>query len=278
MEQAEQLVTTVMAEAPRLVGSYYDAMELVPDGVYGAGVMEPLVRAIRARLPAAAVRVDAELLVRLPTARWPASRSAEDAVEDVEAVEGAPWCEGATRDSCVRAALAKASAVERLAPAECEGHALLARIRIATGDAVKGVTELEEAAGMVTDRVSCLEQLVAVARGAGNERATAAALDKILSAGCGDAQECARNLLWVGRQYEATGQPHKALALYRRAFEQAPDDEVLAYLAGLAAGLGLHAEAASDYEQLARRHPENPQWHKTAVAEHDAAVRATVNL
>jgi tetratricopeptide (TPR) repeat protein len=140
------------------------------------------------------------------------------------------------------------------------------------------VAELEKVAGAVTDRLSCLQQLVAVAHEANSEPRVEAALHRIVTAGCADETECAQNLLWVAREYEATGSPQKALTLYKRAFEHAPDDALLAHMAELAAAGGLHAEAAADYEQLARRHPDDARWHTLAVVQHDAAMREAQRL
>jgi tetratricopeptide (TPR) repeat protein len=278
MEQAPNLVGNVMAEAPRVVGGYFDAMELVPVGKEGTVVSELLVQAIKDRLPATRVLLDAELMERVRTARGPVSRSASDAVEDLEATDGAPWCQGAAREPCVREALAKARQLEQMAPDLCEGYVLHARARVASGDVAGGITALEKATDEVTDRLWCLKELVAIARRTGSDTHTEAALEKILAVGCGDEAACAENLRWVGLQYESMGKSHKALALYRRAFERAPDDALLAHMADLAVQGGLHAEAAADYEQLARSHPENAQWRRLAVTEHDAAMREAVRL
>ena len=43
--------------------------------------------------------------------------------------------------------------------------------------------------------------------------------------------------------------------------------------ARLAVGSGLHAEAQRDYEQLARRHPDDARWRQSAAAEHSAALK-----
>jgi hypothetical protein len=278
MEQAPNLVGNVMAEAPRVVGGYFDALELVPEGKESEAIRELLVQAIRDRLPATRVLVDAELVATAPLALGPAVRSADDAVKDIEAAGGTPWCEAAERDGCVRGALAKAARVEQMAPEDCEGYLLHARARVASGDAAGGVKELEKATDEVTDRVPCLQQLVVVARAAGNAEEAERALEKIVTLGCGNQAGCAAYLRWVGQKYESMGQPHKALALYRRELEEGADDALLAHTAQLAAGQGLHAEAAADYELLARSHPDNVQWSRLATVEHDAAMREAVRL
>ena len=278
MEQWPELVGTVMPEASRVVGTYYDAQELAPEGPTGAMVLEELAVSIELRLPATRAMVDDELMSRWPQRPGAAFRSARDAVEDLEEGDGAPWCAGDARSACLRDALAKAARVAQILPDRCEGYALRARALAASGDGAAGLAGLETHVDKVTDRVACWQRLVELAKKTGDEARVEAALQKIVSAGCGDPEECSRNLVWVGGQYEGTGSPRKALALYRRAFQRLADDTLLAHMAELAASSGLHAEAAEDYEQLARRHPDDPRWHRSAQAEHDAATRDAVRL
>ena len=64
LEQAPELVDFVAAEAPRLVGSYFEATELLPGGTdpkVVAAFMDGLVQAVMERLPGTAVRLDADL-------------------------------------------------------------------------------------------------------------------------------------------------------------------------------------------------------------------------
>jgi hypothetical protein len=278
MEQAPNLIKNVMTEAPRVVGGYYDGLELLPSGKQGVEVGELLVQAIGDRLPATRVRLDADLAARAPTAQGPLSRSAYDAVQDLEASGGAPWCQGASQETCTRNALAMANHLELLAPDACWGYILHARALAANGQANAGITELEKAAGLTVDRVSCLEQLVGIARQAGNEPRTVAALDQITTIGCRGETSCPEHLRWVANQYESMRKVHRAIGLYRRSLDLAADDDLLAHVAELAAKEGLHAEAAADYEQLARRHPDNDEWHQLATSQHDAAMREVTRL
>ncbi len=196
----------------------------------------------------------------------------------MEDADGVPWCEGTARDACQRDALATSGRIEYQSPDKCEGYALHARARIATRDVAGGLTELEKASESVSDHVSCLKQLADIARKAGSESRSDAALERIIAAGCNDEVECSQNLRWAGSTYEWTGRANKALALYRRAYEQVPDDDLLAHMAALAKGVSLHGEAARDYELLARHHPENETWHHLAASEHDAAMREAERL
>jgi tetratricopeptide (TPR) repeat protein len=279
IEQMPALDSAVAGDAPRVVGGYSDAMELVPTGKEGTRELEMLVGVLKDRLPATCVRLDAELAARAPTISGPPFRAALDAVEDVEAVEGVPWCTGVRRESCSRDALEKAKRAQMIAPRECAPYALEARVRIATGETAAGLSELQAAADDVTDRVVCLQALEKIARAAGDETTAQAALDRVASAGCNDDAECAHNLWWVAARSEATGSPRKALSFYRRAYERSPqDDELLATIARLAAENGLHAEAADSYERLARRHPEETRWRTAAAIERQVASGSVVTF
>jgi tetratricopeptide (TPR) repeat protein len=79
--------------------------------------------------------------------------------------------------------------------------------------------------------------------------------------------------LWVAETEQSYGNLGKALALYKRAYDQAPDDDsLLERVARTASALGLHAEAREDYERLARKHPEDARWKQAAAVELGAAV------
>jgi tetratricopeptide (TPR) repeat protein len=279
MEQAPLLLGTVMDEAPRWVGGYYDAIELVPDDRAATTVLDLLVTALQLRLPATSVRLDAELAVRAPRHPGPPLRAAKDAVDDIEGGSSAPWCEGSARTACERRALDSAEQAEQLAPGRCEPHAVHARARLVSGDVAKGLEELSNASNAVGERVLCLKELVRLAGGAHDERRTAEALDKIAKAGCNDDAECAGNLAWVANVEEGRGNQRRALAMYKRAYARAPEqDWLLEAMARLAAAVGLHAEAAEDYERLARRRPGQAAWTKAADEQRAAALAAHVTL
>jgi tetratricopeptide (TPR) repeat protein len=278
-EQMPEFASLVMTDAPRLVHRYSDAEQLVPQDSTGAAVIELLVEAIKDRLPSTCTRLDADLAERVPSAPGPALRVARDAVRDLESESDTPWCQGAARVSCVKRALDAATRAEQLAPNKCDGYVLRARARMASGDVNGGLTELEVATDRVSSRVACLQELVAVARDAHDEQRAHATLNRIANAGCGSRTECAANLCWVAGEEEGMGNPRLALAMYRRAYENVPDDDnVLEQMARLAAAVGLHAEAADDYRELGRRHPQDARWRQAAEAERGAAVRAAARL
>ncbi|MDP9152200.1 MAG: hypothetical protein M3O36_19925, partial [Myxococcota bacterium] len=162
---------------------------------------------------------------------------------------------------------------------KCEPRVLVARARVAAGEVVAGLTALESAADTVDNRVRCLEELVTMARAMGDETRVQRGLDKITNAGCGEDLECARNLSWVAQQEEQRGNSRRALGLYKRAYERSPeDDSLLECVARLAGRAGLHAEAAEDYDRLARRRPTEAQWKQAEDAERQAAMRGAMNL
>lgn len=277
MEQAPHI--GFPPDAARVVGGYFDAMELVPVGRVGPRIIELLSDAVRDRLPSTVVRLDVELAARSSSAPGPALRAAANAVQDIEEPDRAPWCRDAALASCTRLALDLSMRAQQFASEKCDAYALHARGLIASGDVNGGLTELEKAVDQVTARAECLQELVQIARRAHSEHHVFSALDKLVSAGCIDNAECARNLRWVAQDEEQHGNTHKALALYRRAYEQSPDDDgLLEQIARLTAAAGMHAEAAERYEQLSRRHPGEDRWRQAATAERDAAMRGVVKL
>jgi hypothetical protein len=279
IEQMPEMQWLGLQEAPSVIEGYDDAMEVVPEGKLGVTALESLIGAVHDRLPATRVRLDAELARRAPTTPAPVIRAALDAVQDLEAAGGAPWCEGPYRAACTRKALEQSTLAQRLSPDKCDGYALKARARAATGEALVGLNDLEKAVDIVSDRVSCLQKLESIAHAVGDDRRARAALDRIINAGCANDAECADHLSWVAQREQARGNQQKALALYKLASQRVPqDDALLEAVAGLAAGSGLHAEAAEDYAQLARRHPEDSRWKRAEQQEKDVAARAVMGL
>jgi tetratricopeptide (TPR) repeat protein len=271
MSQAPEVVDGVATEAARLAVGYFDALELVPEGKVGARVLEKLVPSLENRLPASCARLDVELAKRSPTAPGPALREARGAVEDLEMDGQAPWCRANDRAGCLQLALEKADRVEKLTPTQCDGYLLRARARVAAGDAERGLRDLEAAVDRVGDRVGCLQDLIRLAWKAKDTPRAKAALNLIASAGCSGNSECASNLLWVAEVEKSYGNPGKALTLYKRAYGLTPDnDGVLEQMGRIASALGLHAEAAGDYERLARKHPEDVRWKQAYLAERGA--------
>ena len=139
--------------------------------------------------------------------------------------------------------------------------------------------QFEDAADTAMDRISCLEQFESLARTAGDDGRAQKALSKIANGGCSEDAECARNLIWVAQEEEATGNPGKALTFYKRAFDRNPaDDAPLESSARLSAKVGLHAEAAEGYQRLGQRHPDDPRWPNAAAEQRQLAMKEALKL
>jgi tetratricopeptide (TPR) repeat protein len=279
LEQAGEVGQAVMAEAPRMVGGYDDAMELVSKGISGTGMLYWLPLVLRDRLPATCVRLDEELSKRAPGNQGPATHAAADAVADLEAGDGAPWCVGTGRPACIDRALSLARAIEGQDPATCNGYGLEARALVAAGESAQAMDRLERMVDRVSDRVGCLQLLAGLARAVHDERRLDLALSEIARAGCADEKQCVTNLVWVAATQEERGNSRRALSVYKRAQERAPDDDLLMEnIARLAAAAGLNAEALHNYQELARRHPADARWAKAAEEQRQAMLRSTVKL
>jgi tetratricopeptide (TPR) repeat protein len=278
MVQSPELFFLVMTEAPRLVGGYGDASELIPEGRAGMAAVNSLESVIAPRLPATCVRLDAEFSSLDVKDPGPALRAARSAVEDTEDATRAPWCEGRNLETCVAQALHLTELAERKDPNRCEPYVLHARARAGTGDSSGALEELSHAADHVKDRVQCLQSLATVAKNKHDRVRAEKAIEGVAHAGCAET-ECSQNLKWAGSVEEALGDPAQAHALYRRALGYAPDDEaLLESIARTAAEIGLHAEAVETYERLKRMHPGDERWQRGAAEEKRAAATERARL
>jgi tetratricopeptide (TPR) repeat protein len=269
LEQDPSLITIASNDAPRLVGSYEDALAVAPDDLRGPRMLDLLSTSIGRRLPATAERLDEKLASGPTPDRRALLRLAERAVADLDDTSESPWCaEPAAWNACVMLATDRARAVQAAAPLECAGYREEAEARIAAGDAIPALTALREAAGRVDDRSLCLREII---RLAGPVHATAildATIDDLARAGCDSVDECSTNLRYAAGVELNLGNMHRALTFLRRAADLTPDDDgPLIAVAGLASQSDLHAESLRDYEMLARRHPDDARWRDAAVRE-----------
>jgi tetratricopeptide (TPR) repeat protein len=279
LEQAFESAGFVVQESPRLVGSYDDAMELVSKGESGVYMLRALSDALSNRLPATCARLDRELSDRVPEDPGPWRHRATDAVADLEHGAGVSWCDGPLRAACVDHAVELARRLEDNLPVSCEGYNLEARALAAGGRAVPAMDRLEEVAERVTDRVECLKAQADLARSVRDDVRFNRVLDEIGRAGCADRSRCVDNLVWVAQALEPRGESARALQTYRRAFDKAPEmDVLLENMARLATATGLNVEAFKDYQELARRHPADGRWVKAAEQEREAIVRGRPNF
>jgi tetratricopeptide (TPR) repeat protein len=279
MQQAPGLAGALWPEVARVIGGYDDALDLVPQGRAGTPVLAALVELLQSRLPATCARLDGELMSREPRDRDSALRAAASAVDDIDGPRQEPWCDGPARGDCIERALRLTSRAKALAPDACKARVLEARMQVTIGSAVLGLDALSQAADTVTDRVGCLRELVILAQRVGDERHENEGIARIASAGCTTDVACAENFAWLASVEERRGNVRRALALYKKSYALTPEnDGVLLAIAGLAAATGLHAEAAEDYRELARRFPAQPHWTKMAELERAEAIRGAMKL
>jgi tetratricopeptide (TPR) repeat protein len=273
LEQDSSTREAFRAEAPRLVGSYDDAMQLVPHSGPARGTaIYVLIESLKERLPATRVRLDDDLLAIIPDAVDPARRIAREVLSDLRDEEAAPWC-AADRKACLAKGLAAAVRLKEAKPDECEGYYVHSQLIAAAGDPKRGLEELEDASAKVQDWTWCLRELVSIAREMKDEARVNAALERFTRAGCASDDECVQNLVYVARVEHERGNVRRALALYKKAYERNPTDDLLAASASLASHIGLHAEAMEDYAKLAEKNPGDSRWTAALLAEREAIAR-----
>lgn len=263
-EQDHGTYDALRDEAYLLVGSYYDAMELLPSATATSTedrgwVLELLSTHLGERLPATRVRIDQEQIALDPKALAPLERAARDALHDIES--GQPWCEGAKVKGCADEALVRAQALRTASPGTCTGHVLVAEATYAGGNTLHALAELEGAIDGVNEHADCLRALADLAIRAGDRTRVAPALDKLADLPCGKVEECVSNLTYAATLEERRKNPRRALTHYRKAADMAPERlDLLAEQARLAKLLELHSEASDVYAKLAEKEPGNAQW------------------
>jgi hypothetical protein len=255
-----------------LVGGYEDATELVPEGPRGAIVLGRLTDRLRERLPSTVVRLDRDLVAREPTALGPVERAAAAALTDVRNEES--WCAGDARRACVAEGISAAQRLRTSVPDRCEGHALLAELRVASGDVDAGFAELDGALDQVVDRSICARRIVGLAQQTGNAARVDAAIERLLKLGCETSSECVDNFLFAASIESRRGRERRAFILTKKAWERVPErDDLLAEVGARAEAQGLHGEALEAYTKLGERHPEDKRWPEAIARERDAVAR-----
>ncbi len=229
-ENDETLRDQIGREAVRLVVDADTALEIVPDGTAGIGMLEVLVVAVAPRLPSTAILLDQEIERRSPTATGPLRRRITAAAADAAAQ--APWC---TQNRCIEGALQDAE--------------LLA------------VDGLELAGDVVTDRAACQREAIALSMRTKQTRRGDLALEQLVRGGCGATAECIALYTWAANMEESRGHYALAVRLYKRVIDIAPErDDLLERIGGLGSQPGVRPEAVAAYGILATRHPEDPRW------------------
>lgn len=279
LTQAPTLLPVVDRECARVVGGYDDARDLAPEGELGLQVLQAVADAVAMRLPSTRARLEIDLARRTPNAPGPTRSMAEDAVEDLEAGDSAPWCLEDRRAQCAQGALRLAQELEHVAPDSCAGHALEGRVFSAMGDPKEGLARLRVAASTSTDREGCLRALVDQAIAAGNADEAESVLEQIARPPCDAQPDCLSRLRWVAKRQEELGHAGHAALTMRRAHEAAPwDDALLLEAARLASAAGLHAESLADYQLLMKREPDHPLWPQRVTAESAAVARSAASF
>jgi hypothetical protein len=275
IEQEHGFIDVIVREIPRVVSSFDDAMELVPNGREDISMLNVLIASVDARLPATRVRLDEELSRRDPKARGPVERRLRDAVWALEAGDSAPWClPESPRAKCLERVVALAKQLQAMAPSSCAAWALEARGRVAAGEGPDALRTLESATGRVTDRTACLRELVTLALEAHANEMVTRGLDQIAHAACADEAECVANLVFAAGAETQRGNPRHAYAMLKRAQSRTPEnDDLTADAARLASSVDLHGEALDLYQKLAQKHPGDPRWAASARRERDALMR-----
>lgn len=264
--------TCTTEEAALLVHDYDEAMELVPDGQAGLGVLFYLTTKLAERLPSTVVRLDRVIVERDPGALAPALRAGSAALKDVQ--NGEAWCDEGSRASCLADGLAAAQRLRVATPDKCDGHALHADLRVAAGEVDAGFAELDAALDQVTDRSACGRRLVSLAVQTHNNARVDTALDRLLKLGCEAPAECVTNFTFAADIESQRGSSRRALALKKKAWERAPErDDLLIAIAQMAEAQGFHGEALEAYTKLSERHPEDKRWSEGATRERLAATR-----
>jgi tetratricopeptide (TPR) repeat protein len=277
IEQAPEFTRHVEDTVPALVHSYDDALELLPRNQERLYWVNHLATKLSERLPATAQRLDALALELDPGNRTATERRAEQGLRDVMARSNAPWCEGAGRAACFNKAKDDAARLIQVAPGECVGHAIHARLVALGGSPAEGLRELRAAADSVSDRIHCFKELANVATTFGSDDMVTQALDRLAHAGCADPRECVKNLEFVAQYEEGRKNQRSALAAMQRARALAPDDDsLLEQVAILASRADMHAEALKSYQALAARHATDPRWPAGVQAEKLALMKGAI--
>ncbi len=260
MEQDSSLMDLATRQGARLVGSFEDAKELVPDTRYASQVMELTAQLVRRRLPATSAALDKEISLRAPEDTRPLERRLQAIESDLEQGDAAPWC-AADRVACARGGVALATRYEELAPRICAPHVFHARLLVAAGEPQEALALLRETANDVEDRSDCLKALARLARQLGDQDTAEATLER-LSHTCMTDEECVANSVFVAQTEEARGNARLALLYYRRAAERAPArTDLRDHVAVLAARIGLPGEGP----------PVRPQGRRS-TAEHGSSA------
>lgn len=258
-ENDESLREAIARAAVRLVEDVPSALELIPEGEVGAGLLESLTVSIAPVMPSTAWSLDVEALSRTPDALAPLRRQADAALADL--TPAASWC--SDRSVCLRVAEDLASQLVRREPNQCSAHVRVAQLRLkrGKGEVASALDALGRAVETVDDRAYCLRQLIQFSLENGERRRAEIVLERLIRSGCGDAASCVDLYSWAAATEASMGHALSAVFLYRRASALAPDrDDLLLRIGQLGEQHRALADAVDAYSTLASRHPDDPAW------------------
>ncbi|WP_394851232.1 O-antigen ligase family protein [Pendulispora rubella] len=273
IQQASEWQRELATEAGHLVTGPEEALELVPDGALGLSVLQTLANRLGERLPATQAALDEEILRRKSDATDAIGRRTRALLTDLADSAISPWCAESNRTDCIDRAIEGARRLQQLKPTVCEGFELEARARAESGDVDNALRQLEGRAELVDDKSQCLDATIKLAKRFDRAADMTGVIDKLAKSGCANDDRCADLLLYVGRIEEQRGNLRRALMFFRRARERYTSrDDVVSARAHTAARLGLHAEALDEFAELAKRHPDNPDWAQKVTHERQAMI------
>jgi tetratricopeptide (TPR) repeat protein len=261
----------IVTEALPLVRDFDDVMEIVPPANLYKDSLSQFAALLVAKLPATAWEIEDEVLHRDPNDGITLTRRADAALRDLLDGDAASWC--ADRAACVTKALDATAKVLAVAPNECAGYVVRARVLQASGDIDHALSELKSAADHAEDSTVCLTARVDLARHFGSYEQTTAAIDDLVRRGCAGADDCANNFQFAAAVEAERRDYARALTFSKKAYEASPEcDACLASAASYASQMGLHAEALDEYSRLAKRHPEVAAYAQSESAERNALM------
>ncbi len=260
----------VVRETLPLVHSFDDVIEIVPSVESHKLDLVQFDAALATRLPATAWEIEDEILRRDPNEGVTLTRRADAALRDLQDGDAASWC--SDRVACVNKALDASAKVISVAPNECAGYVVRARVLQTSGDVDHALSELKSAADHTEDSGVCLTARVDIARHFGSYEQTTAAVDDLVRRGC-SGDDCANTFQFAAAVEAERRDFARALTFSKKAYETSPEcDSCLASAASYASQMGLHAEALDEYSRLAKLHPDVAAYAQSESAERSALL------
>ncbi len=258
------------SEFVSLVSGPEAAMELVPAGATGSATLAILSATVELRMPATAMRIDREILLRTPGHAEAAQRESSRARADIVEGEGAPWC-AASPQACARDALAASKRAQVSAPTNFHAFEDQARVLCATGACAQGADVLRQACEVARERERCLDVVATLAVETHQDTVATTAIEVLARGPCIEDPTCAVRLVRAATLEQQRGNANRGLVFLRRAASAAPErDAVIEALANAASAAGLHSEALDRYATLLARWPGDVRWSAHVAAERAA--------